>query len=308
MIESSARRGEHSQPLEVDKILDNLWHDIPDIARNLIGTNLDQAMPANQSFLENPDDPKQHKPGWHQWGVITHSQKFGEAYDEQIPDYLEHWGLKDIVDLALSEEIDGVPKAELLRLVAPLHDLGKFTRRQLKRDVRGKIVGQNFLGHEVASGEIIRGREFNQRLESYGLTPAQIEYLARCSELHFELGVIRKRTKNSKAGYSLEFVNSSDFDSAALDLMYGFPDMKLEIGLLFLADNLAKTKIRIGADTDEQINSQRHLIYQALAEASLDSRLADAVAQLPVNLAAARRYLKLWAKNSVSSTKNRDEP
>lgn len=44
---------------------------IEEIAPKIIKDN-----PDNQSFIINPDDPNEHKPEWHQFGIITHQMGF----------------------------------------------------------------------------------------------------------------------------------------------------------------------------------------------------------------------------------------
>lgn len=151
--------------------------------------------------------------------------------------------------------------------------------------------------HEAASGRIIRSQEFSGMLkQNYGLTDAQIEYIARCAELHYELGIVRDEAKKSDFGYTLAFAKSDVFRDQAKQLMAQHPGFQLEVGMLFVGDSLAKTDIRIGGNTDEQIELQDASIQDALKKRGLNPKLIKAVKQLPVNIAVAEAYFKVWAE------------
>lgn len=291
--------------LKIDKqkqareIIASLWEKLPAIAKDLIQKSLDLSDERNRRFFENPDDFLEHEPNWHQWGIITHTKMFEKFYREEIPRYLKQWGLSDKFQKQMSEQIDGLTKDQLLNIAILLHDLGKFTERKLKREEDGSI-STSFKNHEAVSGKIIRTPEFSKMLkQEYGLTEAQIEYIACCAEMHYELGIVRDEAKKSAFGYTLTFVRSDEFKNRAKQIMAQYPDFQLEIGVLFLADSLAKTDIRIEADTDEQIDSQDELIKETLAQRGLNPQLIKAVKQLPVNLAVAEAYLKIWAGRDI---------
>jgi hypothetical protein len=156
--------------------------------------------PANRSFAASPDDPAEHAPEWHQYGILTHSAKFGDALAEQIPAYARQWGVADPVDAALAVEIDGLAKRQLLQIVALVHDVGKFTARTVRRRPGGS-VSTSFTGHERDSGRIVRN-DLAPVLSRSGLGAAHIEYVATCAELHFELGKVRRTAKDA-GGYTI---------------------------------------------------------------------------------------------------------
>ena len=121
----------------------NLEKKLPQFARELISGNYHLSETERNIFLENYDSPEEHNPSWHQWGIATHSLKTREAYDTEFIDYLEAWGMTREINKYLGQEIDDTSKGELLRLSLPIHDLGKF----LKKDK------SNFENHEEESGE-----------------------------------------------------------------------------------------------------------------------------------------------------------
>lgn len=281
----------------------HLFSRLLDIARQQMEKHVDADDERNASFLANPDAPGEHAPKWHQWGIATHTRMFGHYHDRDVQRMLQNWGVKGAVDQHMAQEIDGEPKSDLIKAGIALHDLGKFTHRQYEEPLEGGGWKTGFGEHEVRSGELIRDPEFKAMLNhDYGITDDQSEYVAKCAELHFELGILRNKAKAS-GGWSISYVNSPEFDQEATALMDQHPDMALEMGLLYLGDSMAKTNIRIDADTDEEIEAQ-HDDIEAQIEAKLsalapghkfDPRLIRAAKQLPVNMAAARRYFELWA-------------
>ena len=131
--------------------------------------------------------------------------------------------------------------------------------------------------------------------QEFGLTDAQIEYIACCAELHYELGIVREMAKKSDLGYTLAFAHSTAFHEHAEQLMVRYPDFQLEVGVLFLADSLAKTDTRIESGSDEQIGDQGPVITELLKKRNLNPKLINAVKQLPINRTVAETYLKIWA-------------
>lgn len=279
----------------------HLFSRLMDIAREQMSKHVDPEDERNTSFLANPDAPGEHAPKWHQWGIATHTKMFGVYHDKDVQRMLQKWGVKDAVDRHMAQEIDGEPKRDLIKAGIALHDLGKFTHRQYEpQDDGGWKTG--FGEHEVRSGELIRDPAFKAMLNrDYGITDNQAEYVAKCAELHFELGILRNKAKNS-GGWSIAYVNSPEFDHEAMALMDQHPDMALEMGLLYLGDSMAKTNIRVDAETDEEIEAQHDDIQQQIDDKlaalppshKFDPRLIRAAKQLPVNMAAARRYFELW--------------
>ena len=290
------RERERPRKMETKEIIRSFWERFPEIAKQLIEKHLDLRNPSNQRLFENPDDPKEHTPEWHQWGIITHTKMFEKYYREEMPRFLKEWGVEDDVRQVLEEKIDGMSKDELLNMSIPFHDLGKFTKRTLKTRKDGSVY-PTYVRHEQASGEIIRWPAFSGMLRrEYGLTGKQIEYIARCAELHYELAIVRDVAKRSDMGYSFAFARSEGFREKAKDLLSRFPGFELEIGLLYLADSLAKTDIRIMADDDAPIAPQEDDIRRTLSERGLDPKLISVVKQLPISRAVVEHYLKLWAK------------
>jgi hypothetical protein len=284
--------------LSISEILADFWGKMPGHARGLIEQNLDMSLEINRRFRDNPDSPAEHKPQWHQWGIITHTKKFEEFSRTQVPGYLKEWGVAEAAEQVMLEQIDGRTKGELLRLTAAFHDLGKFTTRTIRNDVVAGLERDfDFKGHEAASGRIVRQPEFSEKLrDDYGLTENQIEYVAACAERHYALARIRDAAVHKLGGFTIAFTSSPEFQASADQLMDKHPDFQLELGLMYLADSLAKNEIRSSARTDAEIAASDVEVRRVVAERGLNPVLIDGVKQLPVSIALVERYLKRWAK------------
>jgi hypothetical protein len=270
--------------MDTAKVIRNLELYLPMYAAQIAHRN--QRLPAShkERFLDNLDSAEEHDPEWHQWGIITHSRKFRAMHENHAALYVRNWGLQKAVEDYLSEKIDDVPKAHLIKIAMPVHDLGKFMKG-IKENERF-----DFDGHEEISEQIIQSPEFRRNLKD--LTDKQVEYVAECAGLHYKLGVVRKKARDS-GDYTIAFTQSSEFADTAEDLASNYPDMAPEIGLLFLADSLAKTDILISAETDAEIETHDRVIKHLIDEKQLSPKIIRAVKQLPVNAAAAKEYLKL---------------
>jgi hypothetical protein len=228
---------------------------------------------------------------------------FGVAHEKEVVKHLQQWGVKDAVDRHFAQEIDGEPKRDLIKAGIALHDLGKFTHRRYEKELPDGTWKTGFGEHEVRSGELIREPGFADSLKrDYGMTDNQIEYIAKCTELHFELGILRNKAREA-GGWSMAYVQSPHFENAARELMQQHPGFEAEMGLLYMGDSMAKTNIRIKANSDEEIEAQHGDIEQVIERklAALpdshrfDPRLIKAAKQLPVNMAAGKRYMQMWA-------------
>ncbi|EKD56632.1 MAG: Metal dependent phosphohydrolase [uncultured bacterium] len=265
-------------------VIQDLLHRLPELAKSVM---LD--IPENDNFKQNPDDPDEHNPGWHQFGIITHSEKFVNSFDIEAQEYFQKWGIKEKINQKISEQIDGKTKKELLRISMILHDLGKFARSFTHKDNKFK---PNFTDHEAKSEELIKGNEQIQTLlkNDYKLTENQIKYIARCAGLHFELGKTKRAAKKSESGYNLVFAEGENCKEACIEIAQRYPDFKEEMGILFLCDSLSKTDVRINAGTDSEIEKQSQQIESVIQSRGLNPKLIAAIKQRPVNIAVAKTY------------------
>jgi HD domain len=252
-----ASAADNPRILDVTAAIQNINAELPGMARGVIERHLDLSSEANRDFLDDPDGRNQHQAQWHQWGILTHTRVFLRHYDEVVPRLLQEWGLSERIRTLLASPVDGVARWDLLRVAILLHDIGKFAARTYSQS------GFHFARHERLSGEIIR-RELD--LARFGLTPAQIGYVARTAEDHFVLAVVRKQAREIRT-YDERFVGSQEFSDMSRRVMSEHPDDYVEIAVLFLGDSLAKA--------DPQTGPER------------------AVSQHIVNVAAARRYLEI---------------
>lgn len=225
----SSRRGALPDFAAVARIID---HDLPEMARAVIREHLDLAVPANSGFLRDPDAREHHQTQWHQWGIISHTRVFLEDFHTAVPAYLRDWKLWTQIDERFQARIDGATKWDLLDIVVLLHDIGKFAARTRGRE------RFHFARHEQLSREIILNE---LDLEQFGLTVAQIRYVARCAGDHFVLGLVRKRARE-QGDYNEAFIQGDEFVRLTRQIRREHPDDFVEIGVLFLGDSLAKLK------------------------------------------------------------------
>lgn len=273
------------------------------IASDLIRRHLNMFSEDDCSFALRPNDPGEHAPDWHELGIIKHSEEYLRYISLEDGDestgLLKSWRLYDDVKEKLAEGVDGTSKHDNLKVAAIFHDLGKFTKRRVRYE-RG-IKRATFGGHEAESGRIVR-EELAQSMRKEGFTPAQIEYIARCTELHFELGKLRHRHKEGdpigQATYTMALTQTDAFERGILAIQDENPDLALEMGLMFMADSLSKLRDsnHWHALDDEDIARRRALMPSLLRATRQDQRLATAILQLPVNMATARRYLQVWQR------------
>jgi hypothetical protein len=279
----------------VNDLKSKLKSSLPAIGSQLIEAHVDMSHPANQSFAAHPNDPSEHAPAWHQFGIVEHSIKFQESMEGSVLDYVRAWGLIDSVKEALSKEIDGVSKQELLSITALLHDIGKFTGRKVEDKSDGS-TSASFEDHEAESGRLVRQEPMYSYLETHGLTVNQIEYIAHAAELHFELGKLRRVAKTTEVGYTIKFVDTPECQEAIKQIIEEHPDFALEIGLQFIADAMSKSEEFSSATDDEGIEAERIILVEKLATKGLNKKLVAQALQVPVNLRIAEKYLRTWSQ------------
>lgn len=273
------------------KAIKKILSALPAEASRLVRKHQDMSLEVNRSFAKYPDDPAMHQPQWHQFGIITHSKRFQVCLEREVPTYLSKWGVQKAVEEYFQQEIDGWSRWQLLQIVAIVHDIGKFTARQVWEKPDGSI-GCKFSGHESHSGTLLRG-ESRSLLGNAGFTANQITYIAMCAQRHFDLGIVREA---AKPNFTIRFVGTGAFSSAVQKILYAHGDIALEIFLCFLADNVSKTEVYATAETDAAIVFQDERLKKELEHKRLSSELLGAALQMPVNIMVAQRAVQLWAK------------
>ena len=225
------------------------------------------------------DDPREHEPDWHQWGVLEHSRRVSQAMANEAPIFCLAWEAPFISDLK-AEVVEHKSKWDLLLIACVVHDLGKWAGRTVKSG-----GSHSFKGHEAVSEHLIRHDPYVRRvLLQVKLRSEQLDYIARVAGTHYELGKLR-RLAQERGEFDLTFLKSDHFRQGCKLLAAQYPDYLREIGLIFLADSLAKVEFRAGLESSEKIETQ-------IAKQGLSKKLMQAVSQVPLNIALCRAYFK----------------
>jgi hypothetical protein len=275
---------------KTDQLVQDLEEKLILFARQVIRRSSRLPPYYKERFMRDPDSYLEHKPKYHQWGIITHSKKFNEMHQAEARQLLQEWGLESRVDEYMEAQIDRIPKAELLKIAIVLHDIGKFDKTIVMTDGKPDF---DYKGHERLSQIIILGEEVRGTLESYGLTRQQIEYIAECAGKHFELGLLRYKVKQSGKEYAISYSQTQEFRQHVREILPGCNGLAVEVGLLYLSDSLSKTDIRIPAKDDEERLKNRHLAELQIKERGLHPELISAALERPVSIAIAGEYLKM---------------
>ncbi len=196
---------------------------------------------------------------------------------------LKKWGLYDNIYRVFAKEIDGIKKKTLFELSILLHDLGKIVVFNVEKVDRE---------HEFYSKELLSNDFLKKKFMILGLTKNQINYISRCIETHDLIGKeVRDKLKRD-GNLNFNYVLTNGIKYLCDNISEKNRDIKVEIGIFFLCDLLAKTDIRIDADTDDEILQQESKIVKTLKERGLSSELKHAALQLSINLKIAEIYLK----------------
>lgn len=223
------------------------------------------------------DNPADHDPIWHQWGIFGHTKRTWAAMKTEVPLFCLAWGIPFIRELK-EEQIQHQSKWNLLSTACLLHDIGKWVCRITKKD-----GSYSFKGHEMISENIIRyDPTLRQILFSNQMQADHLEYVASVVGLHYELGRLRQVAYQQER-FDLTFLQSDTFQSNCVAIIKQHPLYVREIGLIFLADSLAKVEFRIGVESLVMIESR-------LLDAGLSRGLLGAILQVPVNIALCKAY------------------
>jgi hypothetical protein len=245
----------------------DLLNRLPTLAKYLAGEN-----------WHDIDDPAEHEPSWHQWGVLGHTRQVWSAMVNEAPIFCLAWGLPSVQELK-TEHVQDKNKWKLLLAACILHDLGKWAGRMVKES-----GGYSFKGHETISEQLIRhDPQIRQALRQAQLSFRQIDYVASIAGLHYELGKLRQ-LGYEQGHFDLSFLQSALFRTECQAIARRHPAYVREIGLIFLSDSLAKVEFRAGLESLSEI--ERKIKVQGLSP-----KLIRAAQQLPLNIALCREYM-----------------
>lgn len=314
------------QTSELPRIKSNLelksqkvWQQFPEIIRQLIDQNPNLTPEIKQIFQKNHLNPGLHSPNWHQYNILAHCRAVHRAIGEVLESYKD----QEFFQMHFAQEIDGITKLELFKNFAAFgHDLGKWSDCKVQQDKfqileNGEVwPAMSQTGHEAASGKVIRNTEslvyklLVSKVGGMALTGQQIEYIARISELHFELGILRNIGKKSALGY-FDWLETPEFGLELLKIL-DEPTKKpyaLEIVIFFLADSLGKLSPKLTQSvmanlppnyTSVDIQNQKPKIGELLKKEKLNPNLVSGVLQYAENLRCFQRAMEIWQKSRAS--------
>lgn len=182
-----------------ERLLARIDADLPALALDLIP----RSPSASARFLAAPDDPREHKPEWHQYGIITHTRRFVAALRDEVPDAVAAVdpAIAARAERYLGATIGDLTRRELLLVAGYWHDIGKFTTRTL-----GRRGDWRFIGHAHDSARLITGErdDWADGLgAAYGFDRAQTAFIARLADLHYapmELKLALDRAGGDRGG------------------------------------------------------------------------------------------------------------
>ncbi len=251
-----------------------------------------ERLPTLASYLvdeswQDINDPREHEPDWHQWGVLEHTRRVQATMATEVPIFCLAWGLPFIQELK-AEFIRHEPKWTLLLIACVVHDLGKWAGRRVNA-----TGSYSFKGHEAVSEQLIRhDPHVRQFLLAARLSTEQIDYIATVAGLHYELGKLRQ-IGCQQGNFDPVFLESARFQTECETIFHRHRDYVREIGLIFLADSLAKVEFRPGLESLSEIEAK--ILAQGLSP-----KLIKAVHQVPLNIAMCRKYMLWLLKKTIS--------
>lgn len=295
-------------------ILDALRQALPDLGRSIARAHYYLTIEPNYSesqheqarrsialLASNPDAVTSHEPRWHEFGIVTHTEKVIDValtkchrLDDSSGDLA--WAIDDLQ----TRSIDGMSLFELLVISLALHDLGKFQPiiRTSKEDNINRIF---HTGHEARGGDLIAAARSVQPppelntlttiFESFAITPRQLDYIEQCVRLHFEFGKVRKHA--SKTDYSVAYTQTPEFRKACIDIatehkgLFRESDMSIEKGVLFLMDSAGKTNFTVQNEGNESAWANH------VQEIGAHPKLLHAYKQYTVHIEVGLQYLAM---------------
>ena len=272
----------------IDDLIADAMESLGDFARDILRPDLIR----NLSFFSNLDKPDFNQPEWHQWGILTHTEKCIEYMQTEAAKHITSWGIADDISKYLAVKPRGnFTRGQLLEIGFIYHDIGKFASSRR----RGSPDRYNHAYHAKRSYELILDPTLGvaEFLKQRGLNQGEVSYVAEIGRRHMELGKIRLYAQKwglYKRGYSFKYINGKGIDIQMCRLIAGQGDYIMDIGLCYLIDSLAKTDIRFDISTDEEARLVRKKILEQRSDHY--KRFLQLAIQLPLNVALAGRYCR----------------
>lgn len=227
-------------------------------------------------YRENPDyfDPRLIK--WHEFGLLTHTNKVLQAYNSEAFKFLDSWNLKKNILKYMNQSNTNFSKDDLFKISILFHDFGKIVSlNSMERDRK----------HELESSKLIDSSILKEKFDNIGLNSSQIDYIKRCIETHAILGKNLRDELSESGNLNLESLSSSNFKKFCKDTKSKYSDVYSELGIFFLCDCLGKTDYRGNYSSEKDIENYLH-------KRKLPYQLKSGIMQIPFNLKISENYLR----------------
>lgn len=276
--------------ISFNQVSDILIGKAPEILHTLASQLIEVSDTRNRHFWNHPDDPKEHAPDWHQFGIITHSQEVMK-HAKNMRQILEEFQIDTPIIQKLDDHIDGKTKQELLVMAMMLHDIGKFQRYFITKDGKTEIKHN---GHEDKWWNILRNYPDIRiyLMKELILSKEHMDYIADCVTVHYKLGNVRDAVKKRDSWFTITFAKSDECRDACDTLIMNHPSLAFEIWATYLADGLGKMGMHFFAETDAEIEQKRSKIELYIQDNHLSPKLLGGILQRPVNAMVAKTYFK----------------
>jgi len=261
--------------MKINKIAYKLELELPEIIKKIV---LKYGI---SPYLDNPNFLEERNNMWHQFGLLTHTKMVRRVFLSELNPLLKKWGLYENIEKILSERVDSVPKKSLLEISFPLHDLGKIICFYNKKENRN---------HALLSQKLLSEKILKEKLTSFGLSKEHVDYIGKCIQTHSLLSQEIREKIQENDYFNLSSIPKTELDYICEDLANKNQEIKVETGVFFLCDSLAKTDVRVSKDYKGEVSE--HYIEQVLKERGLPDYLKEGVIQLPENIKLAETYLK----------------